>query len=145
VTDYDAILRQNAARLTKAIVHLSRSHAKVLHLTSDPERLDDDELETWESFVARFGRVADIFLGKYLRTAVLRADPGFRGSLRDLVNQGEKLGLIDDAAAWMAIRELRNAAAHEYAEEKLGELFEATRSETPRLLRLTDVIRDAAP
>ena len=60
--------------------------------------MNDVQLETWESFVSRFARVADIFLSKYLRAYVLREDPGFRGSMLDYINEGEKLGLLDDAA-----------------------------------------------
>lgn len=33
---------------------------------------------------------------------------GFSGSLRDFVNQAEKLGYIENAETWMGIRELRN-------------------------------------
>jgi len=99
-------------------------------------KLDDEALETWESFLARFNRVSDIFLARYLRTMILLNDPGFSGSLRDFVNQGEKFSLIDDANAWMAIRELRNIATHDYLESDLSALFKQLLLECPRLLAI---------
>jgi len=97
---------------------------------------DEETLETWESFSARFSRVVDLFLSRYLRTLVLKSDPGFNGTLRDLVNEGEKLKIVDDARAWMALRELRNISANDYTEEALAQFFLNLKTECPRLLAL---------
>ena len=134
--DYSKLLEQQYQQIQRALLHLKYSYDKVLNLSPDPKNLSTEDLETWEGFIARFARVSDIFLSKYLRTFVLKGDPAFRGSLRDFVDQAEKLGLLDDAEAWMAIRELRNLSAHEYTDEKLLPLFVATRVEAPRLLAL---------
>jgi hypothetical protein len=69
------------------------------------DKLDQEQLEAWEGFTARFARVADSFLSKYLRTFVGEHEPGFRGSMRDYLNQAEKLGLIESAQLWAEIRE----------------------------------------
>lgn len=53
-----------------------------------------------------------------------------------MVNQGEKFGIIDDADAWMSIRELRNITAHDYSEKDLSFYFEQLRRECPRLLNI---------
>ncbi|MEI6805023.1 MAG: hypothetical protein WCK49_00770 [Myxococcaceae bacterium] len=77
--------------------------------------LDKETLEIWESFSARFARAADIFTSKYLRLYLEIEEPGFRGSMRDLLNKSEKLGLLDNADNWAEIRELKNMTAHEYS------------------------------
>lgn len=109
-------LEQCAMQIKKALRHLSYSYAKVKDLSVTIEDLSDEELESWEGFVARFGRVSDLFLARYLRGIILEGDPGFRGTLRDLVDQGEKLGILDSADTWMTIRELRNPSVHEYTD-----------------------------
>ena len=84
--------------------------------------------------------MVDIFLTRYLRSVVLINDPGFTGSLRDFVNQGEKLGLIDDANCWMEIRELRNISAHDYSEKGLSIFFKRVLDACPRVLRLQNIL-----
>ncbi len=133
-------LEEQKNKLLKAIGHLDYSYNKVIKLPSDPTQLTEETLETWESFAARFGRVADIFLTKYVRMFVLLDDPGFNGSFRDFVNQAEKLNLIDDADIWMAIRELRNISAHEYTDKDLAGFFEKLRTEAPRLLSIKNKV-----
>jgi hypothetical protein len=136
MTNYEKLLTTQQRKLKKALQYLQYSYNKILNLSDKVEKLDEESLETWESFAARFSRVAEIFLTQYLRTMVLMNDPGFSGSLRDFVNQGEKLGLLDDAKAWMAIREIRNITAHDYSEEDLSEFFKLLKKECPRLLKI---------
>src|SRR4051812_32183203 len=114
----DRLLTEYRLQILKGIEHLTYSFRKIQGLSSDPSILSTQDLESWEGFVARFARVSDIFLAKYLRTYVLKGDPAFRGSLRDFVNQAEKLGLVEDVEQWMVIRELRNITAHEYSEKE---------------------------
>ena len=137
MTNYEKLLEIQQRKLKKALQYLQYSYNKVLDLPDEIENLDEESLETWESFAARFSRFSDIFLTQYLRTLVLINDPGFTGSLRDFVNQGEKLGIIDDANAWMAIRELRNMTAHDYSEKDLSNFFKLLKKECPRLLKLS--------
>lgn len=134
--DIPAYIANQKSRLKKALAHLEYSYNKVKKLPVNPEQLDDETLEVWESFAARFGRVADIFLTKYLRSLILLEDPGFSGSLRDFVNQGEKLGYIKKADTWMGIRELRNIATYEYTDKDLAAFFQRLRDECPILLSI---------
>ncbi|MFH1727494.1 MAG: hypothetical protein ABIA04_03655 [Pseudomonadota bacterium] len=108
------LLKDYARMLSKALQHLEYSYNKVVKLPADVKNLDEESLETWESFSSRFTRVVDLFLTKYLKARVLVEDPGFDGTLRDYVNMGEKLELVEDADLWMELRELRNISAHEY-------------------------------
>ena len=82
-------------------------------------------------FASRFGRVADIFMTRYLRTCLLIEDPGYSGTLRDTLNESAKRGLIDDPKKWLAIRELRNLISQEYAEEVEGQMSEKTDLHAP--------------
>ena len=92
VTNYKEQLAIQKQKLLKALRHLEYSYKKVQNLPENIEKLDEEALETWESFAARFARVAEIFLTRYLRTVALLNDPGFSGTLRDLVNLAEKKG-----------------------------------------------------
>lgn len=138
MTSYDNLLLTEAGKLSKAIIHLEYSYQKVQQLS--PENLDEESLETWESFAARFSRVADMFLMKYLKTAILRTDPGFRGSLRDFLNEAEKLNIITSSSDWLAVRELRNIAAHDYTEQNLAALFNKLRTLCPILLTIKEIL-----
>ncbi len=127
-------------QLQKALEYLEYSFAKIAKLPDVPAELDQESLETWESFTARFARVADIFMAKYLRAKIIQEDPAFRGTLRDFVNQGAKIGLIEDVEIWMVIRSLRNISAHEYSEDELHEFFLQLKKYTPTLLSLKKLV-----
>lgn len=60
--------------------------------------------------------------------------------MRDFLNAGEKLGIIDNAEAWMDIRELRNISAHEYTEEELPNVYKRLLNECPRILKLKNIL-----
>ncbi len=131
-------------QLLKALEYLDYSYAKVQKLPEKISELDAETLETWESFSARFSRVADIYLSKYIRAVILADDPGFNGSFRDFMNRGEKLRLIDQVDTWMSIRSLRNLSVHEYAEEDMTEYFQNLKKFTPKLLGIKDILQGAA-
>src|SRR5690348_15870215 len=88
-------------KLLKALSHLDYNFKKYHVLADAVRQLDDQGLETWASFSARFSRVSDIYLTRYVRAKVLEDDPIFKASLSDFVNQGEKSGLVDDADTCM--------------------------------------------
>ena len=140
MTDIDQLSRQYVLKLKKALGHLRYSSKKVRALPVNSRKLDEEQLETWESFSARFARVSDLFLTKYLRCAVLKEDPGFEGTLRDFVDQGEKMGLLENADRWMAIRELRNITAHEYTDEDLSDYFRKSRKFAADVLRIEKLL-----
>ena len=127
-------------QLLKALEYLAYSYEKIIKLPDELENLDAESLETWESFAARFSRVADIFLAKYMRYHILYDDPGFRGSFRDFMNRGEKLKFIDDVDEWMTIRALRNLSVHEYADEDLTVYFRNLKKHTPKLLAIKKIL-----
>ena len=140
MTNYDQILEELKVELLQALRYLAYSYDKVTkgHLL-EMDMADPEILETLEALVSRFARVSDIFISKYLRSIAEKDDPAFRGGLRDWVNYAEKKGLIDSSEQWMAIRELRNKIAHEYANKDLHLLFEKVLDNTPALLDLRKI------
>lgn len=130
-------------QLLKALGHLDYSYKKIASLPIDPNKLNDETLEMWESFSARFSRVVDLFLMRYLKAIVKDNDPAFDGTLRDLLHQGEKLNLVDDTEKWIFIRGLRNIIAHEYTDQDLEIYLKQLRDECPYLLKLKSVINNA--
>ena len=127
-------------KVIRAVDHLEYSFAKVQKLESDPAKMDEEILETWESFTARSSPVVDLFLTKYVKACVLINDPGFDGSLRDIVDQGEKLGLVEDADSWMIWRGFRNSIAHDYQDEELKNFLEAIRDCSPKVIAIKGIL-----
>lgn len=119
------------AEVRSALSYLEYSDKKIQSLPLDPKDLNAETLETWESYLARFARVTDIFLTKYIRSYILNLDPAFRGELRDFVDKAEKNNLIDSSDKWMEIRELRNKISHEYSNKELKAIFESVKKYTP--------------
>jgi len=54
----------------------------------------------------------------------------------DQLKRAEKLGLLQDVALWMEIRELRNATVHEYSDQDLEKIFEKIRRFSAHLFEL---------
>ncbi|MCK4870040.1 MAG: hypothetical protein KAS93_02910 [Gammaproteobacteria bacterium] len=140
MTKYEQLLTIQKRKLEKALQHLAYSYNKVQQLPEDAKLLDEEQLETWESFAARFSRVADIFLTQYLRTIILISDPGFKGTLRDQLNQAEKSSIIEDTKNWLTIREIRNITAHDYSENDLTNFFKQLKLQCPNLLKINEII-----
>lgn len=131
MVDYDELLKLFEVEIRASLEYLEHSHKKIQSLSTELKDLNPETLETWESYVARFSRVTDIFLSKYIRTYILRLDPAFRAELRDFVDKAEKVGLISSADKWMVVRELRNKISHEYSRSDLKRTFEEVKEFTP--------------
>lgn len=135
-SNFQSLLDETKQEILAAIKHLEYSYAKTQQLSTEVTKLSSEDLESWEGLVARFGRVSDLFLSRYLKTYVLQGDPGFRGAFRDFVDQAEKLNLIDSADQWMSIRELRNISVHEYSKLKIPLILQQVRDFCPKLIDL---------
>lgn len=138
--NYQRLTEQTTEKLMKALSHLEYSYNKVQSLPDDLSQMDDEIMETWESFSSRFSRVSDLFIKQYLRTKIASEEPGFKGSTRDYLNKAEKLKLIESAAQWFNIRELRNVEAHEYNDRDLTEFYRRIKALTPILLAIRNII-----
>lgn len=136
-------INQVKEQVLKAINHLDYSYKIIISLPTNPEKLNEETLAAWESFSARFSRVVDLFLMRYLKAVIKNTDSAFDGTLRDFLHQGEKLKLIDNTETWMFIRGLRNIIAHEYTDKDLEIYLNQLKNECPRLLELKSMINNA--
>lgn len=132
----EILLAQYLTQLSKALKHLEYSYNKVQKIPKKPDTLSEDQLETWESFSARFARVVDIFTSKLLRIKVEIENPGFEGSVKDYLNKAEKSHFIENAELWGSLKELRNIISHEYAEDSLEIYFNNLLRFTPTVLEV---------
>lgn len=55
----EILLKQAIEDLRKSLHHLNYSHKKISSYPTDPKKLSEEELETWESYCARFTRASD--------------------------------------------------------------------------------------
>ena len=74
-----------------------------------------DGIDRVESFGAKFGRLQDTLVDKLL-PALLRASAEQPGSALDNLHRAERLGLLQCADKWPAMRLIRNRLVHEYFE-----------------------------
>jgi len=125
-----------AEQIKKALRHLEYSYKKSLGLSMLEKEMDEETLAAWESFSSRFSRVVDIYTTKYLKICVLLGDPAFNGSYRDLLDQAEKIKLIESADFFMKMREIRNIHAHDYREDKLTLFLTDLKHYAPELLKI---------
>ena len=139
-SEIEVLISKAKQDVLNALGHLSYSYAKVLKLPTKQSLQDEETLETWESFCSRFTRASDLFLTRYLRSEILKSDSAFRGTLRDNLNEAEKLGLISDVDSWMEIRSLRNITAHEYSNEDFELFLKNLLKFTPQILEIQKLL-----
>ncbi len=85
---------------------------RVEHIDSDYELS-----ERTEAFVSRFYRLQDT-IGDKLIPQLLNALGERKMTVADNLDKAERLGWIDSADEWLAIRQLRNKMIHEYIEDR---------------------------
>jgi len=62
------------------------------------------------------------------------------GSLLDRIHRAEKRGWANEANLLVRIRELRNVIAHEYAADKMADLYAATATLAPKLFGVVPMV-----
>ena len=106
--------------VNKEIQHLRFSATRVFDQALDVERaatLANDEAfaERVEAFASRFCRLQDT-VGDKLLPLWLQALGEKRGAVVDNLDKAEKLGMLESADRWLAIRQTRNQMIHEHIE-----------------------------
>jgi len=122
----------------KAAAALKYSYARVsefmpLVKSSSLDEIEPESLERLEALAARFARLADILVQKLFR-AIDAIELVDEGSLLDRLARMEKRGLIESAAEWRQICELRKQVAHDYVVEDLRSLYNDIFSYGPNLI-----------
>lgn len=125
------LLQEELVGLQLAAGHLGYSMERCLNLM-DRQELPPEQLERLESLTSRFARLADLLIQRIFRL-IDEIELTGSGSLLDRIYRAEKRGWAN-AAELIKIRELRNLIAHEYATEKMREIYATVAAMSPALL-----------
>ena len=98
------------------------------------------ELDNFEAFTSRFARLSDILIQKLVRL-IDKIELEEKGTVRDIINNAEKKGLIDNADTFVQIRIVRNDITHEYDPDSVKEIFKKVMDLTPHLLESVKMIK----
>jgi hypothetical protein len=82
------------------------------------QTLTDAQIQTLDQFILRFTKLQDA-MGGHLFPAILgyMQEPYEERPMLDKLNRLEKLGFLQDALAWSAVRTIRNKFAHDYPDD----------------------------
>jgi hypothetical protein len=129
-----ALLLQELEGLNLAAEYLEFSLQRCQAFQGDTAQNAPEALERLESLTSRFARLADLLTQRLFR---LIDDIELVGgsTLLDRIYRAEKRGWLD-ATQMIEIRELRNLIAHEYANDKMPEIFSAVAALSPHLLAI---------
>jgi hypothetical protein len=115
-----AIFLQNldvAQRMARNLERSRKQASAVLPITAETVgKLTEQEIDVFDLFLARFGKLQDFLVSKLFRSVALASLEDIHSdvSILDMLRRMEKFGIIDSADSWLQLRLLRNAFAHEY-------------------------------
>lgn len=135
------LLQEELADLQLAAGYLQFSIERCSNLVGQ-EALSPEQLERLESLASRFARLADLLIQRVFRL-VDDIELTVGGTLLDRIYRAEKRGWAN-AAQMITIRELRNLIAHEYATEKMLEIYVAVAALAPVLLEVVPKLLEYA-
>ncbi len=125
------LLQEELTDLQLAARHLEYSMERCRNLIGQ-EDLPEEQLERLESLTSRFARLADLLIQRIFRL-IDDIELTGSGTILDRLYRAEKRGWAD-ALELIKIRELRNLIAHEYASDKMPEIYIAVAASSPVLL-----------
>ena len=133
------LLRSELDSLDKAAAYLAVSLGRCANLIGRDD-LSSDELERLESMASRFARLSDILIQRVMRL-VDDLELISEGSLLDRIQRAEKRGWVRNVKDLVRIRELRNLVAHEYAADRMAEIYAGIANLAPELLAVIPKVR----
>lgn len=126
-----ALLHEELKGLQSAANHLGYSIERC-HGLIFREEMPLEELERLESLTSRFARLTDLLTQRIFRL-IDEIELAGTGTLLDRIYRAEKRGW-GGASELIKIRELRNLIAHEYASDKMPEIYAVIIAMSPALL-----------
>lgn len=137
-----ALLAKEVMGLQLAAQYLSYSLERCNQLGDLAAQTSPEALERLESLTSRFARLADLLSQRIFRL-VDDIELVGGGTLLDRIYRAEKRGWVD-ASLMIEIRELRNMIAHEYANDKMPDIFSAVMHLSPPLLAVAPKVMQHA-
>jgi hypothetical protein len=125
------LLQEDLMDLESAANHLGYSMDRCRNLIGKEDMLPE-ELERLESLTSRFARLSDWLIQRIFRL-IDEIELTGTGTLLDRIYRAEKRGWAE-AVELIKIRELRNLIAHEYASDKMSEIYSIVAAMSPALL-----------
>lgn len=135
-TDHQRLILRKNEHLERMAVYLAWSLEQVGAFIPirDWAALTPEQHESLAAFRVRFSEFQK-HIGKAMRAVAIEEEENHEpfGAVLAFM---EKLGILDSAAHWKLIRELRNAVNHEYEDNplRLAEFFRLVTEETPTLM-----------
>ena len=137
------LLKENVKQLDLSAEALQYSIEKARLLAGKLVNENDfsfEEADIIEAYSSRIARCSDILIHKVLKT-IQQYDSEIPGSIRDLLLQSEKKGLISGSSLFLELRAFRNEQAHDYLEKSLHQVLEnCNRFALPLLSEVKTVI-----
>lgn len=134
-------LKEELVGLALAAKHLEYSLERCAELIGQSD-LPPEKLERLESLTSRFARLADLLIQRIFRLFD-EIELVSAGTVRDRIERAEMRGWAN-ASQLVKIRELRNMIAHEYAAEKMVEIYSVVYALANELLAIVPrVSKDA--
>jgi len=125
------LLQEELMGLQSAANHLGSSIERCRNLIGQKE-MPPEKLERLESLTSRFARLSDLLIQRIFRL-IDEIELTGTGTLLDRIYRAEKRGW-GEASEMIKIRELRNLIAHEYASDKMPEIYTVVAAMSPVLL-----------
>lgn len=135
------LLKEELVGLSLAAKHLEYSLERCVELIGQQD-LPPEKLERLESLTSRFARLADLLIQRIFRL-VDEIELSGAGTVRDRIERADKRGWAD-ASQLVNIRELRNMIAHEYAAEKMVEIYSVVYQLATELLAIVPKVTQDA-
>ena len=132
------LLQDELLGLQQAAEHLGYSLQRCQDLLAK-EDLSPEQLERLESLTSRFARLSDLLIQRIFRL-IDDIELAGTGSILDRLFRAEKRGWAS-ATDLIKIRELRNLISHEYAADKMQDIFAAVAALAPLLLALVPTVK----
>jgi hypothetical protein len=127
----DAIIQADVAA-THLQISMSRCKSFI-----ENEQFTEEQLIELEALTGRFARLSDLLIQKMLK-AINQLDGSDMGTVRDRLFEAEKKEIIPSAQAFLEIRTMRNAIAHEYEFDALKDIFAFAYTQSEILIEALD-------
>lgn len=110
-----AHLARKLGAISRMTEHLNYSRSRLPYPLVSVNTLSEPELESVSALVERFGKLQDL-LGNVFREMLFLSGEDAT-DMNDVLSRLEKLGILDSADDWRALRSLRNLGAHDYDDD----------------------------